>query len=59
VRAAVEDGAGSNGAAVRLAGSATLCRLYALAFAEYGVQHRQHDPDIVARGLHRIGATLR
>jgi 2-dehydro-3-deoxygalactonokinase len=59
VRAAVEDGAGSNGAAVRLAGSATLCRLYALAFAEYGVQHRRHDPDIVARGLHRIGATLR
>lgn len=58
VRAAVEDGAASAGAMVHLAGSATLCRLYALAFEEYGVRHRQHDPDIVVRGLRRIGATL-
>ena len=57
VRAAVEDG-GTGGGAVHLAGSATLCRLYALAFDEYGVAHRLHDPDIAARGLHRIGETL-
>ena len=43
---------------VRLAGSATLCRLYALAFAEYGVEHRQHDPDIAARGLALLGRTI-
>ncbi|GAA0589392.1 2-dehydro-3-deoxygalactonokinase [Craurococcus roseus] len=58
VRAAVEDGGTTGGGTVHLAGSATLCRLYALAFAEYGVAHRLHDPDIAARGLHRIGATL-
>jgi 2-dehydro-3-deoxygalactonokinase len=57
VRAAVEDG-GAGGGTVHLAGSATLCRLYALAFDEYGVAHRLHDPDIAARGLHRIGETL-
>lgn len=56
VRAAVEDGAAAAGT-VHLAGSATLCRLYALAFDEYGVPHRRHDPDIAARGLHRIGGT--
>ncbi|MBD0272488.1 MAG: 2-dehydro-3-deoxygalactonokinase [Acetobacteraceae bacterium] len=55
VRAAVEDGASGT---VRLAGSATLCRLYALAFAEYGVEHRQHDPDIAARGLALLGRTI-
>ncbi len=57
VRAAVEDGPPPGGA-VHLAGSATLCRLYALAFAEYGVQHRQHDPDIAARGLALLGRTI-
>ena len=56
VRAAVEDGAASAGA-VHLAGSATLCRLYAMAFAAHGVQHRQHDPDIAARGLALLGRT--
>jgi len=55
VRAAVEDGAPGT---VHLAGSATLCRLYALAFAEYGFGHRQHDPDIAARGLALLGRTL-
>ena len=55
VRAAVEDGAAGT---VHLAGSATLCRLYALAFAEYGVAHRQHDPDIAARGLALLGRTI-
>ena len=55
VRAAVEDGAAGT---VHLAGSATLCRLYALAFAEYGIEHRQHDPDIAARGLALLGRTL-
>jgi 2-dehydro-3-deoxygalactonokinase len=55
VRAAVGDGAAGT---VHLAGSATLCRLYALAFAEYGVQHRQHDPDIAARGLALLGRTI-
>ncbi len=56
VRAAVEDGVA--GAAVHLAGSDTLCRLYALAFAEYGVAHRLHDPDIAARGLSLLGRTI-
>ncbi|CAA9238580.1 MAG: 2-dehydro-3-deoxygalactonokinase [uncultured Acetobacteraceae bacterium] len=55
VRAAVEDGAPGT---VHLAGSATLCRLYALAFAEYGIRHRQHDPDIAARGLALLGRTI-
>lgn len=55
VRAAVEDGAGGT---VHLAGAAMLCRLYALAFAEYGLAHRLHDPDIAARGLVRIGRSL-
>lgn len=55
VRAAVEDGVAGT---VHLAGSDTLCRLYALAFAEYGVAHRQHDPDIAARGLALLGRTL-
>ena len=57
VRAAVEDDGVAAGT-VHLAGSATLCRLYALAFAEYGVGHRQHDPDIAARGLALLGRTL-
>jgi 2-dehydro-3-deoxygalactonokinase len=56
VRAAVEDGAAAG--AVHLAGSDTLCRLYALAFAEYGVAHRLHDPDIAARGLALLGRTI-
>ena len=43
---------------MHLAGSETLCRLYALAFAEYGVRHRLHDPDIAARGLALLGRTL-
>jgi len=43
---------------VHLAGSATLCRLYALAFAEFGLDCRQHDPDIAARGLALIGRSL-
>jgi len=55
VRSAIEDGAGG---AVHLAGSDTLCRLYALAFAEYGVAHRLHDPDVAARGLALLGRTL-
>lgn len=57
VRAAVEDGAAAAGP-VHLAGSATLYRLYALAFAEYGVEHRSHDPDIAARGLALLGRTI-
>jgi len=56
VRAAVEDGASAG--AVHLAGSDTLCPLYALAFGEYGVAHRLHDPDIAARGLALIGRTI-
>ena len=56
VRAAVEDGAASG--TVHLAGSDTLCRLYAMAFAEYGVGHRLHDPDIAARGLALLGRTI-
>ena len=55
VRAAVEDGTAGT---VHLAGSATLCRFYALAFAEYGLAHRQHDPDIAARGLALLGRTI-
>jgi 2-dehydro-3-deoxygalactonokinase len=56
VRAAVEDGTAAG--TVHLAGSDTLCRLYALAFAEYGVAHRRHDPDIAARGLALLGRTI-
>ena len=55
LRAAVEDGAPGT---VHLAGSATLCRLYAMAFAEYGLEPRQHDPDIAARGLALLGRTI-
>lgn len=58
VRAAAEDEGAGGGGAVHLAGSATLCRLYALAFDEYGVAHRLHDPDIAARGLALIGRTI-
>jgi 2-dehydro-3-deoxygalactonokinase len=57
VRAAVEDGAAAGGV-VHLAGAETLCRLYALAFAEYGLRHRLHDQDIAARGLALIGRTI-
>ena len=57
VGAAVED-EGASGGTVHLAGSDTLCRLYALAFYEYGLAHRRHDPDIAARGLALIGRTI-
>jgi 2-dehydro-3-deoxygalactonokinase len=57
VRAAVEDDGAAAGT-VHLAGSATLCRLYTLAFDECGVRHRQHDPDIAARGLALLGRTI-
>lgn len=43
---------------VHLAGSVTLCRLYALAFEEYGLDFRLHDPDIAAHGLALIGRSL-
>jgi 2-dehydro-3-deoxygalactonokinase len=56
VRAATE--ALPPGGVVHLAGSETLCRLYALAFAEFGLTHRLHDPDIAARGLALIGKGL-
>jgi 2-dehydro-3-deoxygalactonokinase len=56
VRDAVADGAAAG--PVHLAGSETLCRRYALAFAEYGLDHRLHDPDIAARGLALIGRTV-
>ena len=46
------------GRTIHLAGAATLCRLYALAFGELGLAWREHDPDIVARGLAAIGRTL-
>ncbi|TCZ58634.1 2-dehydro-3-deoxygalactonokinase [Roseicella aquatilis] len=43
---------------VHLAGSETLARAYALAFAEHGITHRRHADDIVARGLARIAETI-
>jgi 2-dehydro-3-deoxygalactonokinase len=56
VRAVMEDGAPAG--PVHLAGAETLCRLYALAFEEFGLAHRRHDPDIAARGLALIAETL-
>jgi 2-dehydro-3-deoxygalactonokinase len=58
VRSAVAEDSAVPGGTVHLAGSETLCRLYALAFAEYGVRHRLHDPDIAARGLALLGRTI-
>lgn len=43
---------------VHLAGAPALCRRYALAFGEFGLAHRAHDPDLAARGLARIGQGL-
>jgi len=43
---------------VHLAGAATLCRLYALAFEEFGLDCRLHDPDIAAHGFALIGRSL-
>lgn len=43
---------------VHLAGAETLCRLYALAFGEMGLECRRHDPDLAARGLARIARGL-
>jgi 2-dehydro-3-deoxygalactonokinase len=56
LRAVLEEGAPDG--PVHLAGSETLCRAYALAFAEFGLAWRRHDPDIAARGLALIGKTL-
>ena len=57
IRAVLEDVAAQEGP-VALAGAETLCRLYALAFAEYGLAERRGDPDIAARGLARIAEGL-
>jgi 2-dehydro-3-deoxygalactonokinase len=43
---------------VHLAGAATLCHLYALAFEAHGLDCRLHDPDIAAHGLALIGRSL-
>jgi 2-dehydro-3-deoxygalactonokinase len=43
---------------IHLAGSETLARAYALAFAEHGLTCRRHPDDIVARGLHQIAETI-
>lgn len=56
VRAAVGDAPPAG--VIHLAGAATLCRSYGLAFAELGLVWREHDPDIVARGLALIGRSL-
>ena len=44
---------------VELAGSATLTRAYGLAFGEFGLAFRLHDPDLALRGLALIAETLR
>ena len=56
VRAVLADGVPDG--PIHLAGAETLCRLYALAFAEFGLTHRRHSPDIAARGLALIAETL-
>jgi 2-dehydro-3-deoxygalactonokinase len=43
---------------IELAGSATLTRAYALAFGACGLAYREHDPDLVVRGLALIAETL-
>jgi 2-dehydro-3-deoxygalactonokinase len=43
---------------IELAGSATLTRAYALAFSEFGLAYRLHDPDLALRGLALIARTL-
>jgi 2-dehydro-3-deoxygalactonokinase len=43
---------------VHLAGSETLCRLYAMAFDAFGLAHRWHEADLAARGLALIARGL-
>jgi 2-dehydro-3-deoxygalactonokinase len=43
---------------VELVGAAGLAALYAGALRQRGVAVRQHDPDLVAGGLHHIGKSL-
>jgi 2-dehydro-3-deoxygalactonokinase len=43
---------------VHLAGSETLCRLYAMAFDAFGLAHRRHEADLAARGLALIARGL-
>jgi 2-dehydro-3-deoxygalactonokinase len=43
---------------IHLAGSETLARAYALAFAEHRLDYRRHADDIVARGLALIAETI-
>lgn len=56
--AAVLAGHGAPEGPVHLAGAATLCRFYALAFDSFGLPHRLHDPDLAARGLALIARSL-
>jgi len=56
LHAVLEEGAPDG--PVHLAGSETLCRAYALAFQAFGLQHRRHPDDIVARGLALIAETI-
>lgn len=57
VAAVLAGGAAPEGP-VHLAGAAVLCRRYALAFDEFGLAHRLHDPDLALRGLMLIAEGL-
>ncbi len=60
IRAVLEEGA-RNGAPlgpIHLTGAETLCRVYALAFAAFGLTHHRHAPDIAARGLALIAEAI-
>jgi 2-dehydro-3-deoxygalactonokinase len=56
--ALAETGAETGVTQVELVGAAGLAALYAEALRLSGVAVRQHDPDLVAAGLHHIGRSL-
>jgi 2-dehydro-3-deoxygalactonokinase len=56
VNAALAGGAATG--PIHLAGAATLTRAYVLAFGDFGLEHRLHDPDLALRGLALIAETL-
>lgn len=50
--------AGAPAGPIHLAGSQVLCDRYALAFGEFGLAHRLHDPELALRGLRLIAEGL-
>ncbi len=57
VAAALEAGHGAGGA-VHLAGADVLCRRYAIALEEAGLEVHRHEADLAARGLVRLARDL-